>query len=270
MSFRVLRCARWLIGVLAGLSLIAFGPPFLIARTSIFNVTVPELITTVPWMITDSIASSITFSPDGTSITFSADGTKMSLRDGHQSVSHNELIPFTGLEANHGPALPPVPTTVHRWTILDGTDQSVRLWDVAPSTTTRYVLDRPQTIWRARLTVGLVVAFAFLAVLLLSSRRYVREYLGKSDSPPRHLLYLIGLGASMLPFAEQDEFVATWIAEIAEAKGWEKICFAADLLRVGPRIYQETLLTRFRGPIEKLRIGFFPEPATKPRGGRQS
>jgi hypothetical protein len=73
----------------------------------------------------------------------------------------------------------------------------------------------------------------------------MRQYIGKPDSPSRHLLYLVGVSALMVPSSEQDRYISDWIAEIAQAKGWARIIFTIDLLRFGPSIYCEKLFTQF-------------------------
>jgi hypothetical protein len=234
MSLRVLRRTGWLIGALVGLSVIIFGPAFLVQQTSLFNVQVPKEVA----VQTEYTAI---FVPNSTDL-INPDGTDLiSVR------SWSVPTPSTGRELSKGQkALMYARQKV--WT--DALSQAAKHVDEHFRTTTTYVLDEHQTISRARLTICIVVTFVFFVILFLSGRRCVRKYVGRSDSPPRHLLYLIGLGASMIPASEQDEFVDTWIAEIAETQGWERIRFALDLLRVGPRIYQEMLLTRYRTPIE--------------------
>jgi hypothetical protein len=112
-------------------------------------------------------------------------------------------------------------------------------------------LDVPRSISRARLAMSLLVTFVFSLILFLLSHQHVREYLGKSNSPPRFLLYLVGLGALTMPELEKSYFVASSIGEIAEAEGWERIRYTIDLLRVGPRVYLGALLAHF---AERLKI----------------
>jgi hypothetical protein len=243
MRFGTWRRARWLFsGALGVIGLMMFVPPFLVEHTSIFNAATKQRFLI---QITCEDGTRCERFSDESHPVVDLESTSEEL----VLVVWVEKRPIIKLsQGSNVIKLRKWDPTLH-FEVMDKQRNFLRAYVVyggatIDSSRDPIFLDMPQTILSARLTVSFAVALALLLVLFHLSRRPIREYLGKSDSPPISFLYLIGLGASITPSPEQDDFVATWIAEITETEGWERIRFTVSLLRVGPGIYYDAKRTQ--------------------------
>jgi hypothetical protein len=260
------RTVCWSISIVAGLCLIVFGPAALIAHTSFFNATEPQYV--------DFKVSCLEPEQRGSKLVW--DFGKKEYSPGVCGVSSQRFADFDlqtydavwsascGLYGPCSITIPEDMTTIPggavtvvqlhvayptlQITVMDLQGnihdiQKITLPDVV-GTQLRVpigtdVINTSESLSRARLTTSVAVMFAVLLVFLWMSHQRIRAYLGKQGSPPRLLLYLLGLCVLMVPSSEQDNLLDAWIAEIAEAKGSERLFFAIDLLRVGPRMHRD-------------------------------